>query len=526
MQTRPQRIGASIFVYLSLWTAPAAVFATPFGSAVSLGVDGAPIAVAAVDIDGDGALDLITANQSGSSGPTLSVLLGHGNGSFATEERINVNGSHFILSAMTAADFDGDGYADVALGVDDIRDFPPRATVLVYENTGDGQFRAPHTLPLDGVLSSCMGSGDINGDGRIDLIACHATADGGDGALSILLGQDPSGFAEPIALTVGLSPSAVVVADVDEDGYNDLLVVDAESDALFVLYGTGTASIVSEPEAIPDSGTPRAAALRRLDPVGLPALLIASDESGELVILEQSAPRQFALHDSLWLDASPSGIELVESIEDGALLAALSIAGEDRIAVVDLAGNIVQDEAIPAPSHLIAADLDADAHADLVAVSQTTDRIVVWLAGSDPVPTPTSSPTPEPTLPDDPEPTATTPAPTATEAVATPTPTPTLTCGLGGPCPATPASTPTPEWTSTTTATATATATPSPGFADGEPGDANCDGVIDEFDAYSIFEQLFLQSCSGADLNGDGVVTSADVILFILGEFPVDSELP
>lgn len=511
---------SAVAIWLVAGLSCGSAMAASFGAPVSLPVDGAPIAVVAADVDDDGALDLITANQSGSSGPTLSILLGHGNGSFANDERISINGQHFILSALAAADFDGDGLADIAVGVDDIRVFPPRASVLVYRNSGEGLFRAPELIVLDGVLTSCLEAGDLDGDGRVDLIVCHATVTGGDGAVSILRGTASGALAAPTRVVVGSNPSSVRVADVDRDGRNDLLVVDSESESLFVMYGTAGAQLVSAPEEIPDAGTPRGVAV--LSTATLPALLVASGETGELLTLEQTTPRQFELDEFTWLDGSPTGITWMTDPESGAPLAVLPMYIDNRVDVMAIAPPHARTTlALDTPSGVFVADFDGDGRDDLVATSQTTDEVRVWLAGSDPVPTPSVTPTPDPeaTLPStDPSPT---PPPATSTSGPGATPTPTPTCVPGGPCG--PDETPTAP--STPTATATATETPTPGMAFGEPGDANCDGVIDAMDAYAIFEQLFLQNCSGADLNGDGIVTSADIILLILGETFAESEL-
>lgn len=49
--------------------------------------------------------------------------------------------------------------------------------------------------------------------------------------------------------------------------------------------------------------------------------------------------------------------------------------------------------------------------------------------------------------------------------------------------------------------------------ADGIPGDANCDGVVDSVDMEALVLEFFRPpTCSGADVNGDGVVNGADVL--------------
>lgn len=70
-------------------------------------------------------------------------------------------------SAMAAADFNGDGRIDVAFA---LYDAPPR--VLLYAGSGSGTFQPPVEFSLPDLPTSA-GSGDIDGDGRIDLIIGH-----------------------------------------------------------------------------------------------------------------------------------------------------------------------------------------------------------------------------------------------------------------------------------------------------------------------------------------------------------------
>src|SRR5262249_17758150 len=100
-----------------------------FLPAVHYGVGDVPAAVATGDFDGDGLPDLGVAN-SGSG--TVSVLLGHGDGSFQ-------DASDFVAGpfprSVAVGDFNGDGAPDLA-----VANFP--FTVSVLLGNGDGSFQA------------------------------------------------------------------------------------------------------------------------------------------------------------------------------------------------------------------------------------------------------------------------------------------------------------------------------------------------------------------------------------------------
>ena len=125
-----------------------------FGRPGTYTVDGSPIGIRAASIDSQAGLDLVTANEAGEEGPSLSMLFNRGLGSFFPEKRMSLSAANYILQAVAAGDFNADGRDDLALAVDDISVFPIRAEVLVLRNTGDGQFAAPAGVPAAGTLSA------------------------------------------------------------------------------------------------------------------------------------------------------------------------------------------------------------------------------------------------------------------------------------------------------------------------------------------------------------------------------------
>jgi hypothetical protein len=75
-----------------------------------------PVSVAVGDFNGDGKLDMVTANHN--SG-TVSVLLGNGDGSFASATDYAIPNSPLFVAV---GDFNGDGKLDLAV----VADTPPR----------------------------------------------------------------------------------------------------------------------------------------------------------------------------------------------------------------------------------------------------------------------------------------------------------------------------------------------------------------------------------------------------------------
>jgi hypothetical protein len=99
-----------------------------FRAAESYATGTYPEAVIVRDFNGDGKLDLATANQIG----TISVLLGNGNGTFPPAANYTFGGSCFWA---VAGDFNGDGILDLAATAG--------SAVAILLGNGNGAFQSP-----------------------------------------------------------------------------------------------------------------------------------------------------------------------------------------------------------------------------------------------------------------------------------------------------------------------------------------------------------------------------------------------
>jgi hypothetical protein len=154
-------------------------------------VGGGPSASAVGDLNGDGKLDLVVANQ---FTRTISVFLGNGRGGLSTKREFPTGASPV---SVAVADFTGDGRPDVAVANAD------NFTVTLLVGSGTGSFIAKSDYGV-GTLPASIGVGDLNRDGRLDVVAANATSN----SLTILfntgaapyLGVDPRPSALPATL--------------------------------------------------------------------------------------------------------------------------------------------------------------------------------------------------------------------------------------------------------------------------------------------------------------------------------------
>ncbi len=112
------------------------------------------------------------------------------------------------------------------------------------EAKGDGSFQAPLTIPSGGSAVT-VSYGDFNKDGKLDLIVANGIASNeATGSAKILvLMQNPTNRQEwsPLFITTGASSVFVRGADMDNDGYDDIMVGDVARTAMFIhSKGDGT----------------------------------------------------------------------------------------------------------------------------------------------------------------------------------------------------------------------------------------------------------------------------------------------
>jgi hypothetical protein len=202
-------------------------------------VGGVPRAVVVGDFNGDGRLDVAVAKQ---LSETVSILLGHGDGTFATPLVFATsNGHQFTPSSMAVGDVNGDGKADLVINSIGGEDSVVTQLGVLLGN-GDGTFRAPilqspDTAGGDGDVAL----GDFNHDGRLDVaVGGHAALPDG---LTVFTGNGDGTFGVPFQSplrfsTGGSDPLGVAAVDVDGDGLVDLVAANASSGTVGVLANT------------------------------------------------------------------------------------------------------------------------------------------------------------------------------------------------------------------------------------------------------------------------------------------------
>jgi VCBS repeat protein/EGF domain-containing protein/FG-GAP repeat protein/growth factor-like EGF protein len=276
-QTNLPAVEGNLSVYRNRGPSAPGTFAAP--TSFSTGAPGS-LHLCAGDFDGDGAIDIATTSVITNQ---VSVLRNAGAGAFNAPVLITISATGGVQSTIACRDLSGDGRPDIVVTS------PGSAHLSVLLNQGNGSFAAPVSYPnaISG-LTAGIAFGDADGDGKLDIFA-----NGAAGAyLFFFKGNGNGTFANGLQSATGASQVAnsalgVVTGDFNGDGKLDAyILVTAASGGVRPMTGVGDGTFTAA-AIVPTGASPglNAIAVADLDVDGYSDLILTNRGSATLTVV-------------------------------------------------------------------------------------------------------------------------------------------------------------------------------------------------------------------------------------------------
>jgi hypothetical protein len=352
-----------------------------FGPAVAYPAGASPAGMVVGDFDHDGVPDLVVAASHLWFSPgagSLEFLKGNGDGSFALPLAF---GAGIAPLFVAAGDLNGDGKLDVVA-----TDYSSHV-VRVSLGTGDGQF-LPGVEYAAGSNPHHLALADLDGDGILDLVV----GDAGDSQVLVFHGNGANHvgdgtFSPAVSYLLANLCTGVAVGDVTGDGIPDIVATEYTSGTLAVLRGDGNGGVTSVAHVSVGQVVPYHVALHDLNGDGRLDAVVTNQGSGGTRLLLGSGAGTFGAPTALLSSGSCNDIRFADVNGDGRTDIVVSVSDQNRLAVLlgqgvgaSNNGQFLEGPSLAGgqfPVDVVLADLDGDGLLDVVTTNYASTTITL-----------------------------------------------------------------------------------------------------------------------------------------------------
>jgi len=270
---------------------------------------------------------------------------------------------HVQTYGAYAGDLNDDGWTDLAAPNELSSD------VRVFLNDGAGEYDSFTIHPLVGGASPSANEGaDFDNDGFIDL----AVGNGGNDKLSVLIGDGVGGFVPSATYTASASVRGIAVIDINSDGSDDIITANRNGSNLALFVNDGSGSFLP-PTFIETGGFGETAiAVADANNDGIQDVFVGALSSQEFFLLLGDGAGGLTLSSQIPAGGAPWMITVGDVNNDGAvdLVSANSSSNSVSVSLGDGAGGLLPVTTYPSGAFTLAIDLgDLDGDGDLDMVS-------------------------------------------------------------------------------------------------------------------------------------------------------------
>ena len=228
-------------------------------------------------------------------------------GSFANKQDFNTGLSPY---ASEIIDIDGNGLSDVVVANSSSNKISLLRNISSLNMVGF----EPHSDSTTGIQPLGLSSGDLDGDGKLDL----AVANYASNTVSVFRNNSSlalESYATKIDFGTGTNPRGVIIQDIDADGRPDIIITNFAGSTISVLrntsLGTGVISFATEIRFTTGSG-PSGIFVLDIDKDNRPDVAVANSQSNTVSILKNisSGPGNIAFNAKIdyVTGTQPSGV--------------------------------------------------------------------------------------------------------------------------------------------------------------------------------------------------------------------------